>query len=90
LAFADIDADSPCADFARLVDSRGSASIYLTNDYGRHDPDGLFRHRSAHFLGAILEVLYSQKTRDLGYLADDYILGSDGSIKVVIRLDIEY
>lgn len=38
----------------------------------------------------IFEVSYSQKQRDLGRLADDYILGSDGNIRVVVGLDIEY
>jgi hypothetical protein len=89
-ADADADADPPCANFARQINSHGSASIYFADDYGRHDPDGAFGHRGALFPGVVLEVSYSQKRRDLSRLADDYILGSDGSIKAVVGLDIEY
>jgi hypothetical protein len=35
-------------------------------------------------------VSYSQKRKELGRLADDYILGSDGNIRVVVGLDIGY
>jgi len=90
LASADADADPPCADFARQINSRGSASLHFADGYGRHDPDGSFSHKSALFPGVVLEVSYSQKRRDLSRLADDYILGSDGSIKAVVGLDVEY
>ena len=33
---------------------------------------------------------YSQRRKDLERLADDYILGSDSDIRVVVGLDIEY
>jgi len=35
-------------------------------------------------------VSYSQKRKDLERLANDYILGSDSDIRVVMGLDIEY
>jgi hypothetical protein len=35
-------------------------------------------------------VSFSQKEKELKDLAEDYILGSDGNIRVVIGLDIEY
>ncbi|XTI90757.1 hypothetical protein V2W45_1470689 [Cenococcum geophilum] len=38
----------------------------------------------------IIEVAYSQKTKRLGRLAEDYLLDSDASVQVVISLDIEY
>jgi len=38
----------------------------------------------------VIEVLYLQKRKDLERLADDYILGSDSDIRVVVGLDIEY
>lgn len=38
----------------------------------------------------MIEVSYSQKRKDLSRLADDYILGSYGNIRVVVGLDIEY
>ena len=42
------------------------------------------------FLGVVIKVLYLQKKRDLLHLADDYILGSDTNIQVIVGLDIEY
>ena len=38
----------------------------------------------------VIEVSYSQKRKDLPRLADDYILGSDGNIRLVVGIDIEY
>ena len=83
-------ADSITSDFARQIDACGSTSISFPDGYGRHNPDGSFGHKQAHYPGVVFEVSYSQKRRDLGRLADDYILGSDGNIRVVVGLDIEY
>jgi hypothetical protein len=38
----------------------------------------------------VLEVSYSQDGKDLRKLASDYILGSNGDIKAVIGIDINY
>ena len=40
--------------------------------------------------GAVIEVSHSQKREDLPFLADHYILGSNGMIQVVIGIDVEY
>ncbi|KAK4986800.1 hypothetical protein LTR66_007737 [Elasticomyces elasticus] len=40
--------------------------------------------------GVVVEVSYSQKRKDLARLANDYLLGSDGSTRDLIGLDIEY
>jgi hypothetical protein len=85
-----VSADSLTSDFARQINACGSTSICFPDEYGRHDPDGSFGHKEAQYPGVIFEVSYSQKRRDLGRLADDYILGSDGNIRVVVGLDIEY
>ncbi|OBT82395.1 hypothetical protein VE02_09586 [Pseudogymnoascus sp. 03VT05] len=82
--------DSLASDFARQIVACGSTTIYLHDGYGRHDPDFSFRHKEAQYPGVVFEVSYSQKRRDLGRLADDYILGSDGNIRVVVGLDLEY
>jgi hypothetical protein len=79
------------ANFAREIEHGGSAHIdFADSEYGRHEPDALFRHSRAQYPGVIIEVSYSQKRMDLARLADDYILGSDGNIRVVIGLDINY
>jgi hypothetical protein len=38
----------------------------------------------------VIEVLFTQKKKDLACLADSYILRSDGNIRVVVGFDIEY
>ena len=79
------------AEFAKKVRPRGSASIkFADEEYSKHDPDAQFRHSKAQFPGIVIEVSYAQKKKDLERLAGDYILGSDGDIRVVVGLNIEY
>ncbi|KAG8408025.1 hypothetical protein J3459_018261 [Metarhizium acridum] len=79
------------AGFARAVDARGSPTLDFTKTgYGRHDPDAQFRHLRAQYPGVVIEVSYTQKRKELAHIAEDYILGSKGSVRVVIGLDIEY
>lgn len=79
------------ASFARNIRNTGSPTISSTDtECGPHSPDSAFKHVDAQYPGIIIEVSYSQKRKDLNRLADDYILGSDGNIRVVIGVDIEY
>jgi hypothetical protein len=81
----------PSAEFAQDIQPGGSTTIaFDDSEYGKHDPDASFRHSKAQYPGIVIEISYSQKTRELTRLADDYILGSNGNIRVVIGLDIEY
>ncbi|KIX04766.1 uncharacterized protein Z518_05636 [Rhinocladiella mackenziei CBS 650.93] len=48
------------------------------------------RHIKAKYPGVVIEVSHPQKRRDLPRLADDYILGSDAEIRVVVGLDLDY
>lgn len=61
-----------------------------SSKYDIHSPDAAFKHGDARWPGIIIEVSFSQKEKELKDLAEDYILGSDGNIRVVIGLDIEY
>ncbi|CAG8250476.1 unnamed protein product [Penicillium salamii] len=40
--------------------------------------------------GVIVEICYSQKSKRISHLVNDYILNTDGSVNVVIALDIDY
>jgi hypothetical protein len=62
----------------------------LTSKYSTHEPDRTFIHTDAQWPGVVIEVVFSQKEKDLRDLAEKYILGSDGNICVVIGLNIEY
>ena len=79
------------SEFARRIKHGGSATIsFSDSEYGRHEPDALFRHREAQFPGVIIEISYTQKRRDLARIAQDYILGSSGNIRKVVGIDVDY
>jgi hypothetical protein len=59
-------------------------------EHGKHDPDTSFRYRGTRYPRVVIEVSYSQKRKDLPHLADEDILRSNGNIRVVIGLDVEY
>lgn len=56
----------------------------------KYEPDASFGHDDAQYPGVIIEVAYSQKKTRLGRLAENYLLDSDASVRVVVGLDIEY
>ncbi|KAJ5285974.1 hypothetical protein N7524_001280 [Penicillium chrysogenum] len=89
--------NDPIGKFALGLDHFGSSRILLpeeTDDgeqiFTRREPDISFGHHQARYPGVVLEVCYSQKSKSVSYLADDYILNTDGSINMVIALDIDY
>lgn len=82
---------SPSAIFAGNIENSASAEITFEDiEYGSHQPDASFQHIEAQYPGVILELSYSQKKKDLSKLANEYILGSDADIRVVIGIDVEY
>jgi hypothetical protein len=81
---------SPAAKFAKNIRSTGSTTLKFDDQYGKHDPDASFTHIDAKYPGVVIEVSYSQKKQDLPRLADDYILGSDARIRVVVGIDLDY
>jgi hypothetical protein len=76
--------------FARDLEWLGSGKIFLAPKLSTREPDASFRHVDAEYPGVVIEVSYSQKRKDLPHLADSYLLGSDGSTRVFIGIDIEY
>jgi hypothetical protein len=81
----------PAAQFAQNIKPTGSLTLTFDDpQYGKHEPDASFTHSDAQYPGVVIEISYSQKRKDLRRLADDYILGSDGSIHAVVGVDVEY
>src|SRR3954468_24476022 len=68
--------DQVAADFAR--DVRATENPKIESGGGSHYPDGSFAHKDALAECVILEVSHSQQQEDLPFLADEYILGSNG------------
>lgn len=56
----------------------------------KHVPDIRFHHQDAAWPGVIIEVSYSQKRKSLIDLAENYLLASDGGIRVMVGIDLEY
>lgn len=79
------------ADFAKGIRDVGSATIRPRDpEYGTHDPDSSFQHLNSPMPTVIIEVAHSQNGRRLRTLAEEYLLGSDLAIRVVVGIDIEY
>jgi hypothetical protein len=82
--------------FAQNVKHNGSGRLNLPSEnidgqaMIRRQPDAMFKHCDAHWPGVIIEVSYSQKSQAIPHLADDYILETDGSVRAVVGLDIDY
>ena len=83
---------SETGNFALKVKSGRSSRILLqegTSDREgfsrplRRQPEAQFQHKDATYLGAAVEISYLQDGRDLRKLAQDYILYSNGDIKLV-------
>jgi len=79
------------ADFAKDIRDVGSATIRPRDpEYGTHDPDSSFQHLKSPSPTVIIEVAHSQNGGKVRTLAEEYILGSDLEIGVVVGVDIEY
>lgn len=82
---------SPSAELAKdIIDCRSSKLEPLDTDYEPHEPDTSFKHVAAGAAAVVLETSYSQKRKDLPKLADEYILGTNMNVQLVVGLDIEY
>ncbi|CAG8015642.1 unnamed protein product [Penicillium salamii] len=85
------------AEFVKQIEHFATSRILIPEDvqdgkqtYSRREPDASFGHRQALYPGVIVEICYSQKSKRISHLADDYILNTAGSVNVVIALDIDY
>ncbi|KAH8430043.1 uncharacterized protein LDX57_007714 [Aspergillus melleus] len=97
-----VDVKGPASKFAAQIVSGGSSRILLRTDTTEDDqlvdsdvclwrqPDAQFQHSLAAYPGVVLEVSYSQDGKNLQKLARDYIMHSNGNIKVVIGIDVTY
>ncbi|CAG7921676.1 unnamed protein product [Penicillium olsonii] len=88
--------EGPTANFANKLGHSGSSRILIPEDthdgkhtFSKREPDASFGHWQALYPGVILEVCYSQNSKRISSLADDYILNTGGSVNVVVALDID-
>ncbi|KAK5018988.1 hypothetical protein LTR16_000504 [Cryomyces antarcticus] len=82
------------AEAAKNINPGGSPSIKFPNSEtgipSTNCPDRVFRYGRGKYPRAIFEISYSQKRKDLDYLADTYITGSEGRVQLVVGLNVEY
>ncbi|TKA49898.1 hypothetical protein B0A49_13532, partial [Cryomyces minteri] len=82
------------AEAAKNINPGGSPSIKFPNSEtgipSTNCPDRVFRYDRGKYPRAIFEISYSQKRKDLDYLADTYITGSEGRVQLVVGLNVEY
>lgn len=76
------------ATVARQICASASGDLFL-DDKEKRSPDWQWRHERG-LPPLVVEISYSQKTKDLSRLADEYIVGSNGSIGTVVGIDIKY
>lgn len=83
---------------ARALKSLGSKTYDLPDDpqQGRdsgcnsHSPDASFGLAGEQYPGVVLEVANTQKAKFLDQIADDYIVGSEGHVRVVVAIMFNY
>ena len=77
--------------FINKIDSVNGA-IHFEDDGKKfkHVPDIRLHHEDAAWPGVVIEVSYSQKRKSLIDLAENYLLASDGGIRVMVGIDLEY
>ena len=71
-------------------DQRCSESVTASDKEQYRCPDCSFRHRNCRDSSVVIEISHPQKRLAMNCLAEDYIFGTNGNIKVVIGLHIEY
>lgn len=92
--------DTPVAAFTRLLRADVTPALYLIGSedddgppFSRRHPDAAFWHADARWPGVIIEITnrdkLAGKRRDMFILAKDYILKTDGDVRVVVSLEID-
>ncbi len=91
------DGETQSKSFAQKIKHNGSGRLTFQSAEDddsqttiKREPDAEFKHKDACWPGVIIEVSYSQKTKALPHLANNYILETDGNIRVVVGLDLDY
>ncbi len=88
--------DLASSSFAKNIHGMGSARLDLLGTEQqegkpkmRRDPDYSFKHYEARWPGVVLELSYPAKRRALPHLADDYLLETNGDIRILVGLDLD-
>lgn len=77
--------------FLNAIKYMASSDIYAYDDpHYKRSPDAAFSHPGDQFPGIVIETSYSQKAESVEKRADEYVMMSNGNIRMVIGFDVEY
>ena len=77
--------------FLRDIDAYGSTDFYAADDpRHRRSPDDSICCEGTRFPAIVIETAYSQSEKRLRRVADDWIMLSNGNVKMVIGLEMSY
>ncbi|KAI9764544.1 MAG: hypothetical protein M1840_008370 [Geoglossum simile] len=77
--------------FLDVIENLSSSDIFSPDDPDhKRCPDASFSHPDDQYPGIVIETSYSQRARNVEKGADEYIMISNGNIKMVICFDVEY
>jgi hypothetical protein len=88
--------NTPLGRLIRMIEYAGSTDVVQQPNNGEkpschwRSPDASFRCLGSLYPGVIIETSYSQRVKNLRRVADDYVMMSDGNVKMVLGLDIGY
>lgn len=89
--FSKSSSTSSLAQFLQDVEETTTSDVQASdNPRHRRSPDASFCCNGAQFPGLVIETAYSQGSKSLRRVADDWVMLSDGNVKMVIGLEIGY
>lgn len=89
--FSECSSSSPLAQFLRNINVAGSSDVVAYDNPGhKRSPDASFHCNGVHFPSLVIETAYSQGAKSLRRVADDWVMMSNGNVKMVIGLEIGY
>ena len=81
--------NEPTKQLIQRIRALRCANIKLYGSGGLRQPDDQFTVRGCYFPGAVIDMAYSQSFESLRSKAQNFIVGSDGNIHIVIGLEAE-
>jgi hypothetical protein len=77
--------------FLDVIENESTSVIFGHNDSEhKRSPDAAFSHPDDQYPGIAIETSYSQAVKAVEKRADEYVMMSDGNIKMIISFDVEY
>ena len=77
--------------FLNVIRNESTSDIFGYNDCKhKRSPDAAFSHPDDQYPGIVIETSFSQEAKAVEKRADEYVMMSNGNIKMIISFDVEY